>query len=51
MMPGSKGLSPYELAHKWVKDLRTRANMSKKREDYPTICEYWVGCYVPVAHV
>ena len=21
MMPGSKGLSPHELAHKWVKDL------------------------------
>ena len=45
---GSKGLSPHELAHKWVKDLRTRANMSKKREDYPTICEYRVesklGC-------
>ena len=27
MMPGSKGLSPYELAHKWVKDLRTRPDM------------------------
>ena len=23
-MPGSKGLSPHELAHKWVKDLGTR---------------------------
>ena len=23
MMPGSKGLSPHELAHKWVKDLMT----------------------------
>ena len=22
MMPGSKGLSPHELAHRWVKDLR-----------------------------
>ena len=23
-MPGSKGLIPHELAHKWVKDLGTR---------------------------
>ena len=23
MMPGSKGLSPHELAHRWVKDLLT----------------------------
>ena len=30
MMPGPKGLSPYELAHKWVKDLRTRPDMSIK---------------------
>jgi len=28
MMPGSKGLNPHELAHKWVKDLRTRPDMS-----------------------
>ena len=28
MMPGSKGLSPHELAHKWVKDLLTRPDMS-----------------------
>ncbi len=27
MMPGSKGLSPHELAHRWVKDLRTRSDM------------------------
>jgi hypothetical protein len=27
MMPGSKGLSPHELAHKWVKDLMTRHDM------------------------
>ena len=27
MMPGSKGLNPHELAHKWVKDLRTRHDM------------------------
>ena len=30
MMPGSKGLSPHELAHRWVKDLGTRPNMSIK---------------------
>ena len=29
-MPGSKGLSPHELAHKWAKDLRTRPDMSIK---------------------
>ena len=30
MMPGSKGLSPHELAHKWAKDLGTRPDMSIK---------------------
>ncbi len=30
MIPGSKGLSPHELAHRWVKDLRTRPDMSIK---------------------
>ena len=30
MMSGDKGLNPHELAHKWVKDLETRPNMSKK---------------------
>ena len=30
MMPGSKGLSPHELAHRLVKDLRTRPDMSIK---------------------
>ena len=29
-MPGSKGLNPHELAHKWVKDLETRPDMSIK---------------------
>ena len=29
-MPGSKGLNPHELAHKWVKDLGTRPDMSIK---------------------
>ena len=28
-MPGSKGLSPHELAHKWVKDLLTRPDEHK----------------------
>ena len=26
-MPGAKGLSPHELAHRWVKDLRTLASV------------------------
>ena len=30
MMPGSKGLNPYELAHMWVNDLGTRPNISIK---------------------
>ncbi len=30
MMPGSKGLSPHELAHRWVKDLLTRPDRSIK---------------------
>ena len=42
MMPGSKGLNPRELAHRWVKDLGTRPDMSISWDDNPTICEYWV---------
>ena len=30
MMPGSKDLSPRELAHEWVKGLGTRPDMSIK---------------------
>ena len=30
MMPGGKGLSPHELAHKRVKDLGARPDMSIK---------------------
>jgi len=30
MMSGDKGLNPHELAHKWVKDLGTRARYSHK---------------------
>ena len=30
MMPGSKGLSPHELAHRWAKGLGIRPNMSIK---------------------
>ena len=29
-MPGAKGLNPHELAHRWVKDLRIRPDMSIK---------------------
>ncbi len=43
MMPGTKGLSPHELAHKRVKDLGTRPDVSIK------ICEYWVGLWERVA--
>ena len=31
-MSGSKGLTPHELAHRWVKDLGTRPDMSIKVE-------------------
>ena len=30
MMPGAKSLNPHELAHKWMKDLEPRHNMSIK---------------------
>ena len=30
MMPGLKDLNPHELAHRWVKDLGTRPDMSIK---------------------
>ena len=30
LTPGSKGLNPHELAHKWMKDLGTRPYMSIK---------------------
>ena len=28
-MPGSKGLNPHELAHRWIKDLGTRPDMEQ----------------------
>ena len=28
-MPGSKGLNPHELAHRWMKDLGTRSDMEQ----------------------
>ena len=31
-MPGSKGLNPHEIAHRWGKDLGTRPDMSIKVE-------------------
>ena len=37
-MPGSKGLSPHELAHRWLKDLRTRPDMSIKAVSYTHLC-------------
>ena len=30
MIPGSKGLNPHELAHRWGKDLGTRPDRSLK---------------------
>ena len=30
MMSGAKSLNPHELAHKWMKDLEPRHNMSIK---------------------
>ncbi len=30
MIPGSKGLNPHELAHRWVKDLGTCPDRSLK---------------------
>jgi hypothetical protein len=30
MMPGAKGLNSHELAHRWVKDLGIRPDMSIK---------------------
>ena len=32
MILGSKGINPHELAHRWVKDLETRPDMSIKVE-------------------
>ena len=49
MMPGSKGLNPHELAHKRVKDLGIRPDMSISWDDNPTICEYWVELWECVA--
>ena len=50
MMPGSKGLNPHELAHRWMKDLGTRPDMSIKVERKLYDMRI-LGCYVPVAHV
>ena len=48
-MPGAKGLSPHELVHRLVKDLRTRPDIRISWDDNPTICEYWVGLWECVA--
>ncbi len=29
MMPGSKGLNPHGLAHRWMKDLKTLPDMEQ----------------------
>ena len=34
MMPGSKGLNPHELAHKWMKDLGTRLSIPIKMSTF-----------------
>ena len=44
-MPGSKGLSPHELAHRWVKDLRTRPDMSIKDGPNPSMHAHWFGLF------
>ena len=48
-IPGSKGLNPHELAHRWVNDLVIRPNIRISWDDSPTICEYWVELWECVA--
>ena len=40
-IPGSKGLNPHELAHRWVKDLGTRPNMRIKVGRMPHDMRIW----------
>ena len=47
-MPGSKGLNPHELAHRWGKDLGTRPDMSFKsnaRETWHAILVSFANIY------
>ena len=45
MMSGSKGLNPYELAHKWMKDLETRPQYEPKSGmTIPRYANNWEDC-------
>ena len=44
MMPGSKGLNPHELAHKWMKGLLIRPNI------YKLLPLYIVARYIGYLH-
>ena len=45
MMPGSKGLNPHELAHKWMKDLGTRPQYEPKSGmTIPRYANNWEDC-------
>ena len=37
-MPGSKGLTPHELAHKWMKDLWLRPDMEQNFQWMFVLC-------------
>ena len=37
-MPGSKGLNPHELAHKWMKDLWLRPDMEQNIQWMFVLC-------------
>ena len=37
-MSGSKGLTPHELAHKWIKDLGLRPDMEQKIQWMFVLC-------------
>ena len=43
MMPGAKSLNPHELAHKWMKDLEPRPNMSSGMV-IPRYANDWEDC-------
>ena len=45
MMPGSKGLNPHELAHKWMKGLGTRPQYEPKSGmTIPRYANNWGDC-------
>ena len=43
MMPGSKGLNPHELAHKWMKDLGRIVGVQRTEQSVGII----VGAFDP----